>query len=254
MWLWIKQKSMRGHQVWGLDKSYNFILPWACMRNWEMCKNCYRPSNTLATTASKAALPCNGFKSLLTPCCRGRLVFFHLSLKFLPPFNIWKIWNDLRLFSKYLRVPILRPLRSKGDRGWIFEAATSKFCNHFWKFGCQPQKSKADLCLTNNVKVLIYLTLTSLFLQYYKRFQNQAYLWTWHSSRCPPKIFCQSEQLSLSKKLCKKKLSIPKVWAKASEVGPVKYWKSNTPDQTSDEIPTHNVHTRFISVRNCCTS
>ena len=76
MWLWIKQKSMRGHQVWGLDKSYNFILPWACMRKWEMCKNCYRPSNTLATTASKAALPCNGFKSLLTPCCRGRLVFF----------------------------------------------------------------------------------------------------------------------------------------------------------------------------------
>ena len=32
-----------------------------------------------------------------------------------------------------------------------FEAATLKFGNHFWKFGCQPWKSKA-----NALKVLIY--------------------------------------------------------------------------------------------------
>jgi hypothetical protein len=40
-----------------------------------------------------------------------------------------------------------------------FEAATSKFCNHSWKFGSSPQKGKVDLCMTNGSKVLIYLTL-----------------------------------------------------------------------------------------------
>jgi hypothetical protein len=40
-----------------------------------------------------------------------------------------------------------------------FEAATSKFCNHFWKFGSSPQKGKVDLCMTNGSEVLIYLTL-----------------------------------------------------------------------------------------------
>ena len=39
-----------------------------------------------------------------------------------------------------------------------FEAATSKFCYHFLKFGCQPWKSKTDLCMTNGSKVLIYLS------------------------------------------------------------------------------------------------
>ena len=47
-----------------------------------------------------------------------------------------------------------------------FWAATSKFCNHFWKFGCQSRKSKAYLCMTNGFKVLIYLTLISFFLHY----------------------------------------------------------------------------------------
>ena len=42
-----------------------------------------------------------------------------------------------------------------------FEAAISKFGNHFWKFGCQPWKSKTDLFMTNGSKVLIYLTFLS---------------------------------------------------------------------------------------------
>ena len=43
----------------------------------------------------------------------------NLSLKFILPINIWKIWKDLRLFSKYLSLPFLRLLRSKDNRGWI---------------------------------------------------------------------------------------------------------------------------------------
>ena len=45
-----------------------------------------------------------------------------------------------------------------------FEVTTSKFCNHFWKFGCQPNKGKADLGMINGSKVLIYLTLIFIFL------------------------------------------------------------------------------------------
>ena len=47
-----------------------------------------------------------------------------LSLKFIDPINIWKIWNDLRLFSKYLRVLFLRP---KDDRGWILRLRPRNF-------------------------------------------------------------------------------------------------------------------------------
>ena len=51
-----------------------------------------------------------------------------------------------------------RSLRSNENRGWIFEAATSNFCNHSWNFGSSPRNGKVDLCTTNGSKVLIYLT------------------------------------------------------------------------------------------------
>ena len=51
-----------------------------------------------------------------------------------------------------------RSLRSNENRGWIFEAATSNFCIHSWKFGFSPQNGKVDLYTTNGSKVLIYLT------------------------------------------------------------------------------------------------
>ena len=44
------------------------------------------------------------------------------------------------------------------NRPLNFEAATSKFGNHSWNFGCSPQNGKVDLCMTNGSKVLIYLT------------------------------------------------------------------------------------------------
>ena len=40
------------------------------------------------------------WKLSITPHCRGQLVFCDLSLKFIPPINIWKICINLRLFSK----------------------------------------------------------------------------------------------------------------------------------------------------------
>ena len=52
-----------------------------------------------------------------------------------------------------------RSLRSNENQGRIFEAATSKFCNHSWHFFSSPQNGKVDLCMTNGSKVLIYLTL-----------------------------------------------------------------------------------------------
>ena len=51
-----------------------------------------------------------------------------------------------------------RLLRSNENRGWIFEAATSNFCNHSWNFGSSPRNGKVDLCTTNGSIVLIYLT------------------------------------------------------------------------------------------------
>ena len=68
--------------------------------------------------------------------------FCNLSLKFIPPINIWKIYIDFRLFSNFLVEPFLRPLRSN------VEGTTSKVCNHFWKFGCQSRKSKTDHRMT----------------------------------------------------------------------------------------------------------
>ena len=50
--------------------------------------------------------------------------FCSLSLKFIPPINIWKIWIDLRLFSKYLHVPLLR---SKDNQCWILRLRTRNF-------------------------------------------------------------------------------------------------------------------------------
>ena len=65
--------------------------------------------------------------SMGTPHCWGRLVFCDLFLKFIPPINIWKIWNDLRLFSKCWHVSLLRPWRSKDDQGWILRLQPSNF-------------------------------------------------------------------------------------------------------------------------------
>ena len=58
--------------------------------------------------------------------------FCYLSLKFIPPINIWKICIDLRLFSKYLRVPFLRPLRSKFFLDYQFFFSLTKVIRNFF--------------------------------------------------------------------------------------------------------------------------
>ena len=72
-----------------------------------------------------------------------------------------------------------------------FEVMTSKIYNHFWKFGCQPQKGKADLCMTNGSKVLIHLPLLYFLLHYLQEYSkilniaksNKSELWNCLSYR-----------------------------------------------------------------------
>ena len=51
---------------------------------------------------------------------------------------------------------VFEAIEVKGCSRLNFEAVTSKFFKRLWKFGCQPQKSKADLCMTNGSKILIF--------------------------------------------------------------------------------------------------
>jgi hypothetical protein len=59
---------------------------------------------------------------------------------------------------------VFEAIEVKGRSMLNFEVTTSKFCNHFWKFGCLPRTGKADLCVTNGSKGLIYLSFL-LFLK-----------------------------------------------------------------------------------------
>ena len=53
------------------------------------------------------------FQDYLTPLTAEDVWFqCNLYLRFIPSINLWKISIDLMLFSKYLLVPFLRPLRS----------------------------------------------------------------------------------------------------------------------------------------------
>ena len=66
---------------------------------------------------------------------------------------------DLSLLSKCLKGPFLRPLRSKDDQSsWILRLWPRNFVIISAMFSCQPWKSKADLCMTNCYRILIYLS------------------------------------------------------------------------------------------------
>ena len=90
-----------------------------------------------------------------------------------------------------------RSLRSNENRGWIFEAATSNFCNHSWNFGSSPRNGKVDLCTTNGSIVLIYLTLLNFLLHYLQEYSkiwnieksNKSELWNRLSYRGLPYLF-----------------------------------------------------------------
>ena len=69
----------------------------------------------------------NFILKLHTPHCWGLLIFCNLYLQFIAPINLWKNCVDLRLFSKYLHVPFLRPLRSNDDQCWILRLRLGNF-------------------------------------------------------------------------------------------------------------------------------
>jgi hypothetical protein len=75
-----------------------------------------------------------------TPHCWGRLVFLrplskiHTSHQYL---------DDLHWFDAIFKIFVCAVFEAIDVKGWSrlnFEAATSKICNHFRKFGCQPRK------------------------------------------------------------------------------------------------------------------
>ena len=78
------------------------------------------------------------------------------------------MWNSLLLKRPHILGILFQSIQAievKGRSMLNFEAVTLKFGNHSWKFGCQPQKSIADLCMTNRSKVLIpFALLTGLGL------------------------------------------------------------------------------------------
>ena len=110
-----------------------------------------------------------------TPHC---ICFFcNLSLKFIPHINIWKIWNDLRLFSKYLHVPFLRPLRSKDDRGWILRLRP-------WNFAIIAESLAANLEMVR--QTCVWQTVPKFW-----------FIWLWYLSFC---ITYKSKSLRNNKK------------------------------------------------------
>ena len=78
------------------------------------------------------------FRKNRTPHCWVLLVFCNLYLQFIAPINLRNKCIDLRLFSKYLRVPLLRPLRSMDDQGWILRLQP-------WNFGIISESVAANL-------------------------------------------------------------------------------------------------------------
>ena len=95
----------------------------------------------------------------ITPHQPGCLVF----LRPLPNvlYTSHQYMEDLHWFKANFKIfgqVVFEAIEVKGHLMLNFEVTPSKFCNYFWKFGCQPWKSKADICMTKGYKVLIYLT------------------------------------------------------------------------------------------------
>ena len=81
------------------------------------------------------------YQPVSTPSCWGRLVF----LRPLP--EIHTSYQYLEWFEAVFKIfacAVFEAIEAKGQLRLNFEGATSKFCSHFWKFGCQPQKSLYD--------------------------------------------------------------------------------------------------------------
>ena len=94
------------------------------------------------------------------------LVFLQLLLKIHTFHQYLEDLDLLEAIFKNFALAVFEAIKVKGRLILNLEAGTSKFCNNFWDFGCQPWKSKAGLCMANGSEILIYLTLISFFLHY----------------------------------------------------------------------------------------
>ena len=86
--------------------------------------------------------------------------------------HLWEKQDYAMTFFLYSHLGLSRSLRSNDIWPLNFEAATSKFGNHSWTFGSSPQRGKVELCMTNDSKVLIYLTLLYFLLHYLQEYSK----------------------------------------------------------------------------------
>ena len=114
----------------------------------------------LTSTTSKCLsenLKKMSWDNLVSPIDAKKLVFLRPLTKI---HTFHQYLEDLEWFEAIFKIfvrAIFEAIEVKGRSRLNFEAATLKFCNHFWKFGCQHWKSKY-VCTTNGPKVLIYLS------------------------------------------------------------------------------------------------
>ena len=93
-----------------------------------------------------------------------RTFFCDFYLQFIAPIKLWNKCIDLRLFSKYLRLPFLRPLRSKDDRCWILRL--------------QPQNlAIISECLTANLEKVRQTSAWHMVIKFW-------FIWLWYLSFC----------------------------------------------------------------------
>ena len=106
------------------------------------------------------------------------------------PINLWNKCIDLRPFLKCKEGQFLRPLRSKTDQCWILRLRLQ----NFWKFGCQPRKSKAELCMKKRFQssdlfdfdIFLFALLTRESLWGTIKKTNKLELWNPLSTESPP--------------------------------------------------------------------
>jgi hypothetical protein len=67
-------------------------------------------------------------------------------------YHLWEKWDYAVIFILNSHLGLSKSLRLNDNRPLNFEAATSKFGNHSWKFGCSPRKGKVDPVWHNGSK------------------------------------------------------------------------------------------------------
>ena len=125
------------------------------------------------------------------------IFLWHYHLQVEPNPRKTGLTHDIFFWINARPLGLSRSLRLNENQGWIFEAATSNFCNHSRNFGSSPRNGKVDLWTTNGSIVLIYLTLLNFLLHYLQEYSkiwnieksNKSELWNRLSYRGLPYHF-----------------------------------------------------------------